>query len=39
MGRRNVTVGLDEDLRDGRDLDGLVVVDPFRHEPASLLQG
>ena len=25
---------LTEDLQDGQDLDGLIVVDPFRHEPA-----
>lgn len=30
---------LSEDLQDGQDLDGLLVVDPFRHEPGSVLGG
>ena len=30
---------LSEDLQDGQDLDGVVVVDPFRHEPGSVLDG
>jgi len=28
---------LTEDLQDGQDLDGLVVIDPFRHEPGEIL--
>jgi predicted nucleic acid-binding protein len=28
---------LTEDLQDGQDLDGIVVVDPFRHEPGQIL--
>ncbi|HKK27404.1 MAG TPA: PIN domain-containing protein [Gemmatimonadota bacterium] len=28
---------LSEDLQDGQDLDGLLVVDPFRHAPGSVL--
>lgn len=27
---------LTEDLQDGQDLDGLIVLDPFRHEPAAI---
>jgi predicted nucleic acid-binding protein len=29
---------LTEDLQDGQDLDGLLVVDPFRHEPGTVLE-
>ena len=30
---------LTEDLQDGQSLDGVTVVDPFRHDPASILSG
>jgi predicted nucleic acid-binding protein len=30
---------LTEDLQDGQELDGLTVVDPFRHEPQKYLPG
>jgi predicted nucleic acid-binding protein len=29
---------LTEDLQDGQDLDGVLVVDPFRHEPETVLE-
>jgi predicted nucleic acid-binding protein len=28
---------LTEDLQDGQDLDGLLVINPFMHDPASVL--